>query len=122
MTQRKCRAGIRRASEEGRGADQCARTDSVGRGTEGGGEGGGEGGEERERSSIGQINRTIITKLSPPTQTRRTRHTAVSPAGSQVSEGREPVERAGLDARYRFVVEVPWGGEGRERAQRKTGM
>ena len=47
------RAVIRRASEEGRGADQCARADSVGRGTEGGDKGGGGGGrEEGERSSM----------------------------------------------------------------------
>ena len=38
-------------------------------------------------------------------------HTTVSPAGSQVLEGREPVEHAGLDARYRVVVEPPRGGE-----------
>ena len=47
-----------------------------------------------------------------PRRTRLT--TAVSPAGSQSREGREPVERAGRDARYGVVGQVPergrWGG------------
>ena len=47
-------------------------------------------------------------------------HTAVRPAGSQIIEGREPVERAGQDARYRVVFEVPRGGEGRERVKVRT--
>ena len=37
---------------------------------------------------------------------------AVSPAGSQTREARDPVERADLDARYRVLAEVPWGFEG----------
>ena len=40
-------------------------------------------------------------------------HTAVSPAGSQLVEGREPSEDAGLNARYRVVAEVPRGAERR---------
>ena len=48
----------------------------------------------------------------PPPLSRAHAHTTVSPAGSQVLEGREPVERADLDARYRVAGEYPRGGEG----------
>ena len=56
-----------------------------------------------------------------PSQTpRHTRpHTAVSPVGSQIREGREPVEHAGLDARYRVGVEVPRERERTNVTQRK---
>ena len=85
MTQRKCRAGIRRASEEGRGADQCERADRVGRGTERGEKGdgerrGGEGGggtnknqmvcyklepEPAQESSSSSVSRIVQTWLFP---------------------------------------------------------
>ena len=93
---------------EGRGAGQCAWDDRVGLG-----------GDE-----VDQNNRMWCDQPSlPPSTSPHTPTTAVSPAGSQFREGREIVERAGLDARYRVAGEAPRGKErgatGKERSQKR---
>ena len=80
-----------------------------------------EGEGERTAKTADPLARIKMHRPRPPPPAHA--HTAVSSAGSQIIEGREPIERAGLDARYRVVVEVPRPGEGRGRVQRgKNGM